>query len=535
MSNRPRRTTHHSRQIDTIHRHDTAVLHAAIGALLGSMVGDALGAPFEFGPAGEYRRRFPAPVLGGRGEMTGGGGFGWAPGEFTDDSQMAVALADSILESGGTLDLDDLWCRWRAWASTAADVGIITRMALHSADHDGAAEAAHDSLGRSAGNGALMRSTPLALVALRWGGLDDPTVVTRVIDWTLRQAALTHHDPAAGWGAVIHVELVRRTMLGADVFAHDDRILREVVGLVPDDVRERFATMLAPEWTPGTVAGEPGNGSVWGCLAEAVWAVRHHRSFADVVIAAIDLGGDTDTVACVAGALAGARATIQGIPSRWTTYVHGHVPALDLTGDDDQRTEMLDNAALQSLARELIGRSPAVSQAPEWPAEPQQLAPGIWLADLGGAADFARTLHPDEPWGVISMCLTGSAFDHLPVRREVYMIDHPGDANTRLLDSLDDAVCTIEAWRAEGRDVLIHCHGGRSRTALVAKAWAMRSLGLDADAAHVWLSDGWHRYSTHNPTFMEILAEAWTGSPDTTHHTTTHHTTNPVTHDTEVR
>ncbi|MEY2755829.1 MAG: hypothetical protein RJB65_2187 [Actinomycetota bacterium] len=526
MSNRPRRTHSYRPQPGPITHHDTAVMHAALGALLGSMVGDALGAPFEFGRAGEYTRRFPTPVLGGRGEMVGGGGFGWAPGEFTDDSQMAVALADSILQAAGDeLDLDDLWRRWRAWASTAADVGIITRMALGQAEHAGAAETAHESLGRSAGNGALMRSTPLALVGLRWGGLDDPAVVARIIDWTLRQAALTHHDPAAGWGAVIHVELVRRTILGADVFADDDRILRDVVGLVPDGIREQFAAMLSPDWIPGSLPGEPGNGSVWGCLAAAVWAVRHHATFDGAVIAAIDLGGDTDTVACVTGALAGARATIQGIPSRWTTYVHGHVPALDIAGDDDTRTEMLDNAALQSLARVLVGRSPAVSQTPEWPAAPEQLAPGIWLADLGGATEFAQSLHPDEPWAVISMCLTGGAFDHLPVRREVYMIDQPGDANTHLLVSLDDAVRTIEAWRAEGRDVLIHCHGGRSRTTFVAKAWAMRHLGLDADAAHIWLADGWHRYSTHNPTFMEVLAHEWTDTistdPAATHTTTT--------------
>lgn len=531
MSNHPRRIHSHRRPHSTITRHDTAALHAAIGALLGSMVGDALGAPFEFGPAGEYSRRFPTPVRGGRGEMVGGGGFGWAPGEFTDDSQMAVALADSLVQAADDdLDLDDLWRRWRAWAATAADVGIITRMALGHAHHVGAAEAAHASLGRSAGNGALMRSTPLALFALRWGTLDDSHVIARVVDWTLQQAALTHHDPAAGWGAVIHVELVRRSILGADVFADDDRVLREVLALLPDDIRPRFATMLSADWIPGVDTSEPGNGSVWGCLAAAVWAVRHHPAFADAVVAAIDLGGDTDTVACVAGALAGARATIQGIPCRWTTYVHGHVPALDLDGDDDTRTEMLDNAALQSLARVLVGQSAAVSQAPEWPAEPEQLAPGIWLADLAGAAEFARSIHPDEPWAVISMCLTGSAFDHLPVRREVYMIDKPGEANTRLLESLADAVDTIEAWRAEGRDVLIHCHGGRSRTALVAKAWAMRALGLDADAAHVWLADGWHRYSTHNPTFMEILATEWstttgpatsgrTGNADLTHTT----------------
>ena len=70
------------------------ILQRAMGALLGSAVGDALGAPFEFGPAGQYSAQFPQPVLGGAGEMIGGGSFGWAPAEFTDDTQMTLALAE---------------------------------------------------------------------------------------------------------------------------------------------------------------------------------------------------------------------------------------------------------------------------------------------------------------------------------------------------------------------------------------------------------------------------------------------------------
>ena len=66
---------------------------AAVGALIGAAVGDALGAPFEFKPGGIYKKRFPRAVVGGTGEMVGGGTFGWAPGEFTDDTQMAMALS----------------------------------------------------------------------------------------------------------------------------------------------------------------------------------------------------------------------------------------------------------------------------------------------------------------------------------------------------------------------------------------------------------------------------------------------------------
>ena len=71
---------------------DRQTRQRALGAILGSAAGDALGAPFEFRAPGEYGRRFPEPVVGGIGEQIGGG-LGWAPGEFTDDTQMAVLQA----------------------------------------------------------------------------------------------------------------------------------------------------------------------------------------------------------------------------------------------------------------------------------------------------------------------------------------------------------------------------------------------------------------------------------------------------------
>lgn len=114
----------------------------AIGAVLGSAVGDALGAPFEFGPAGQYSARFPEPVLGGIGEMVGGGGFGWAPGEFTDDTQMAIVQAESILAHSG-VDGADLFERFRVWASRAADVGVQTSAVLRSGRTWDEAAAAH--------------------------------------------------------------------------------------------------------------------------------------------------------------------------------------------------------------------------------------------------------------------------------------------------------------------------------------------------------------------------------------------------------
>src|SRR4051794_27660671 len=125
--------------------------HRVAGALIGSVVGDALGAPFEFGPAGRFSARFPSPARGAQTEMCGGGG--WRPGEFTDDTQMALMVAESLLDRGG-LDEADIFQRFRAWVQEGpADVGIQTRQVLTSGQPWDVAATDHFArTGRAAGN-----------------------------------------------------------------------------------------------------------------------------------------------------------------------------------------------------------------------------------------------------------------------------------------------------------------------------------------------------------------------------------------------
>ena len=80
--------------------------------------------------------------------------------------------------------------------------------------------------------------------------------------------------------------------------------------------------------------------------------------------------------------------------------------------------------------------------------------------------------------------------DHA-VRRQLYLVDKPGDHNDALATAVDDAVATVEALLAEGRTVVVHCHGGRSRTGLVLKAWKMRTDGCSEPEAHDWLEAQW--------------------------------------------
>src|SRR3954469_12550410 len=346
--------------------------HRVASALVGSAVGDALGAPFAFGPPGPFSARFPSPARGSKTEMCGGGP--WEPGEFTDDTQMALLVASSLVDRGG-LDEADLFDRFRAWAQAdPKDVGIQPRAVLGSGQPWNVAATEHfRRTGRAAGNGSLMRTTPAAIRFSR-GGRD----VT--MDAGRRISALTHGDPSAGEGCAIFHELMRVALDGGDPLPAIPAALEAGA----DEHRDRGATGLAGDWTPADATES--NGAVWPTLGQAVWALRHGKSFADVMRLVIDLGGDTDTVAAVAGGLAGAVYGMGGIPARWASAVHGRVP-----GHGDRVWRLAD---LQQLAAALDG---GVQQSYDPGVIPRigptEVLPGIWAGNLDGARfseeDFA--------------------------------------------------------------------------------------------------------------------------------------------------
>ncbi|MGA1774114.1 MAG: ADP-ribosylglycohydrolase family protein [Nitriliruptoraceae bacterium] len=310
-----------------------ALLARVVGCVVGAAVGDALGAPFEFLPRGTFRSAIPVPLLEGTGEMVGGGAFGWAPGEFTDDTQMGLALAASLRARRG-YDPDDVWERWRTWGRHAPDVGATTRHALA---HPDWRDVAHPDPQRTAANGALMRAFPLVPATLH---VDDP--IARAV--VLHQAWLTHAHPAAAWAAWLGVAAMRAAVRAEDPWA----VLDAEVAALPADVGPRFAEMLAPGWHPDDA--DVGNGSAWGCLAQAVWAVRGAAGFEEAVTAAVDLGSDADTVACVTGALAGALHGIGAVPERWAAAVNGR---LDAPGGAQPH----DRMTLAAVGVGLVGRA----------------------------------------------------------------------------------------------------------------------------------------------------------------------------------
>lgn len=332
----------------------------AAGVLLATAAGDALGAPFEFGPP----QAPSVPV-----EMTGGGG--WDAGEWTDDSAMAVAIAEVAADG---LDLrsveaqDRIVARWYGWSRGAKDVGIQTRAVLSAAGPAGGAAAAraaaaavHRSTGRSGGNGSLMRTAPVALAHLD----DEPAL----IEAAAALSTLTHFDPEAGEACVLWCLAMRHAVRTGEL---DVRIgLPALAGERADVWRTRIETAEA-----STPADFEHNGWVveafqaaWCAIATTPvptddapagrFRVDHLRL---ALQAAVRGGRDADTVAAIAGGLLGAAYGASAVPQQWQQVLHGW-PGIAAGDLHDLAVSIAGHGAPESAPR-------LEPRAGERPAEP---------------------------------------------------------------------------------------------------------------------------------------------------------------------
>jgi len=300
----------------------TAELDRACGVLLATAAGDALGAGYEFGPP------LPpgAPVT-----MKGGGTFGWEPGEWTDDTAMALVIAQTAA-AGADLRTaraqDEVTARWAAWAADAPDVGNQTRAVLAAAASGTAAQALaaarelHERTGHTAGNGSLMRTAPVALAYL-----GDPAGLTEA---AAAVSALTHYDPEAGEACVLWCHAIRHAVLTGDLDA------RAGLDWLPGPARARWAGRLT-EAAHARTRDFTRNGWVVEALQAAWCAIATTPAPADEPAAGVSRAGhlrlaledavrggrDADTVAAIAGGLLGAAYGASAVPARWRLELHG--------------------------------------------------------------------------------------------------------------------------------------------------------------------------------------------------------------------
>jgi ADP-ribosyl-[dinitrogen reductase] hydrolase len=271
-----------------------------LGALLGLACGDAVGTTVEFEARGGF-----APLT----DMVGGGPFRLAPGQWTDDTSMALCLAASLLHCNGFDATDQMnryvnWWQWGYYSSTGDcfDIGLTTVKALqrYLATRDPFAGSTDPA---SAGNGSLMRLAPIVLFF--YPDLDE-------VRRRARESSATTHGAAE---ALDSCELFSVLLCNALHGTDKTDVLRCALS---------FASPAVQTLANGAYAGKQeseirSSGYCIESLEAAIWCFQRCSSFEETVLTAANMGGDADTVAAIAGQLAGAFYGAASIPEHWLT------------------------------------------------------------------------------------------------------------------------------------------------------------------------------------------------------------------------
>jgi ADP-ribosyl-[dinitrogen reductase] hydrolase len=269
-------------------------LNAARGAVIGVAIGDALGAPFEGYP--------------GHGlvtEMQGGGPHERAKGGWTDDTLQMLAVADSLITCRGFSPEDQLTRMIAGYRRHPEFYGPTSSLVFDlilagTPPLQAAAEAGSRQGSRS--NGAVMRGSPIGVMYS----------TRQVQEISLLCAALTHHDPVPGACSAFVNQMVSDLCRGSDrVTAHRHACAR----CGEPEVAERLIDYQ--EYSP-----EPALDALLSTHAALLFFMEA-GSFEEAVVHAVSIGGDTDTIGAICGALAGAAWGGSAVPARWMTVLQG--------------------------------------------------------------------------------------------------------------------------------------------------------------------------------------------------------------------
>ena len=446
------------------------------GALLGLAAGDALGTTVEF----EARGSFP-PVT----DMTGGGPFGLKPGQWTDDTSLALCLGQSLVDRCGFDPVDQLkkyvrWWREGYMSSTehCFDIGNTTRAALSRFEETGEPESGSTDR-HAAGNGSIMRLAPVPMFYLF-----DPAQALEKCALSSR----TTHGAATAADACCYLGAL---LLGALAGESKEILLGNHYAPVPGYWEQHPLDPEIDEIAGGSFLRKSvreirGSGYVVRSLEAALWAFANSSSFAEGCLKAVNLGEDADTTAAVYGQLAGAFYGCAGIPQQWLDklarrklleqiasglYRHGNRPhgncywaqpdslmAGEYPGDKD------DSKAKEKLRRTVEAGVTS-------------------FLDLTEAGEYG--LKPYAPF-LPAASPSGKQIEYrrLPIR------DTTVPEKWEMKQILDE----IQSSLAQGHIVYVHCWGGVGRTGTVIGCWLRRS-GLTSEQALNQVAQCWRAMS----------------------------------------
>ena len=289
-------------------------LQKSRGALLGLAAGDAVGTTLEFTQPGSF-----APID----DMVGGGPFGLQPGQWTDDTSMALCLATSLVEKQG-FDAVDQMARYVRWyrdgylSSTGHcfDIGNTTRAALHRFEQAGDPFSGSTDP-NAAGNGSIMRLAPVPLAFAV-----DPE---RAIELAGESSKTTHGAKTAVSACYYMAGIIVGLLHGAS----KDEVLSERYAPVDGLWEKRPLSPEIDAIAKGSFKGKTatqvrGSGYVVHSLEAALWAFWASESFEEGCLLAVNLGDDADTTGAVYGQIAGAHYGEDGILQRWRQKLTMH-------------------------------------------------------------------------------------------------------------------------------------------------------------------------------------------------------------------
>jgi ADP-ribosylglycohydrolase/rhodanese-related sulfurtransferase len=502
-----------------------------LAILLGAAVGDALGAGTEF--------QTPEQIARAHGAVSGyvrGANPGFAPGEFTDDTQLALCILGGYWDAclrGADL-LDATLRRFQEWHDAGPpDVGIATRGALLISRRHGLAGGLHQweqSGYTSAGNGALMRAASSVVAGSRGEALRTEAI---------ELAALTHPDPRSVGACWLLVCVLESLLDGADP-ADAWRSALDAFGRVrlDESLGARFGAERAGpvrERLPEARAAlgeavERGLTGAWRCQSgyvidtlEAVVAASLAPGYLDGILPIVARGDDSDTVAAIAGAVLGARGLlpadelVDGLScrSRWPTWPPRETPAWPTLAafvpphpdraappptDPDPEAEAIGYLmpVLRYFTTDEIAPGVHAGRAPIFRRD-------VWRLRALGVThilDLREQHEWDGPGRHGSSAI--AEIDDLGLARLEVAIRDMGTPGSR---DLDRAVSFIDAALHLGGTVYLHCRAGVQRTAAVAAAWYARRESCPVDEAIERLRE--RRPDFEPMAFQVAAARAW--------------------------
>ena len=308
-------------------RNEAEIVARAQGALMGQLVGDALGSIVEFKTADEIRRLFPNGVT----ELVASPVFRTLPGQPTDDSEMALALARTIVTRGeySAAAVWEAYVRWHD--SEPFDCGNTIAAAMAGMKNQ-----------TSQANGAIMRVSPIGIAGVQ-------SSVENAARWASVDAAMTHPHPVCVNANSIFASAIT-VAIANDMSAEDLYTF-----IAESDAEASVAAVIEKARTTLPQDYITQQGWVLIALQNALWQLSHANSFEEALVDTVHRGGDTDTNGAICGALLGALYGIDAIPKRWVDTVLSCRPQAGAPGVHQPRPQEYWPTDALELAAKLVG------------------------------------------------------------------------------------------------------------------------------------------------------------------------------------